>query len=286
MVETKKGLYIISTPIGNLEDITFRALNILKNSDIIVCENPKHSVKLLNKFGIKKKLFSLHDYNEINTIKKLEKHSNSSVIALISDAGSPLVSDPGYKLLRQCIKDNIFVTTVPGASSIISALQLSGLPVNDFVFVGFAPKSKKKLFDFLKPITSEKRTVVVFVSSHKIAQTLTTLSEVLPDRKISVCKEITKLNEKVFYGFPKKVLNAILSNKKYSLGEFVVVVEGEKNNSKIDKKNISSDTKKIIKRLLEKFSLTETVEIVHKISYIEKKHIYKKALEIKDENNK
>jgi len=132
----------------------------------------------------------------------------------------------------------------------------------------------------------KKKTTVLFVSSHKIAQTLTTLSEVLPDRKISVCKEITKLNEKVFYGFPKKVLNAILSNKKYSLGEFVVVIEGEKNNSKIDKKNISSDAEKIIKRLLEKFSLTETVEIVHKISFIEKKQIYKKALEIKDENSK
>ena len=109
-----------------------------------------------------------------------------------------------------------------------------------FVFFGFSPKSKKKLFDFLKPITYEKKTVVLFVSSHKIAQTLTTMSEVLPDRKISVCKEITKLNEKVFYGFPKKVLNVILSDKKYSLGEFVVVVEREKNDSKIDKKNISS----------------------------------------------
>ena len=128
--------------------------------------------------------------------------------------------------------------------------------------------------------------MVLFVSSHKIAQTLTAMSEKLPDRKISVCKEISKLNEKVFYGFPEKVLNVILSDKKYSLGEFVVVIEGEKNHSKIDKKNISSDAEKIIKRLLVKFSLTETVEIVHKISYIEKKHIYKKALEIKDENNK
>ena len=123
------------------------------------------------------------------------------------------------------------------------------------------------------------------MSSHKIIQTLTTISEVLTDRKISVCKEITKLNEKVFYGFPLKVLNVILSDKKYSLGEFVVVVEGEKNDSKIDKKNISSQVENAIKRLLEKFSLTETVEIVHKISYIEKKQIYKKALEIKNENN-
>ena len=126
----------------------------------------------------------------------------------------------------------------------------------------------------------------MFVSSHKIVQTLTTISQILPTRKISVCKEITKLNEKVFYGFPEEVINLILSNNKYSLGEFVVVVDGVKNNNKIDKKNISYEVEKIIKRLLKKFSLTETVEIVHKISYIEKKQIYKKTLEIKDEHIK
>ena len=282
---TLNGLYIVATPIGNMGDISNRAIDTLKNVEFIICENPNHSRKLMSKFGIKKKLVSLHDYNEEEITKNYIEKIKKNPVALISDAGSPLISDPGYKLLQQCIKENIFVTTVPGASSIISALQLSGLPVNDFVFVGFAPKSKKKLFDFLEPIASEKKTVVLFVSSHKIAQTLTTMSELLPTRKISVCKEITKLNEKVFYGFPKQVLNVILSNNKYSLGEFVVVIEGEKKNSKIDKKNISSDTKKIIKRLLEKFSLTETVEIVHKISYIEKKQIYKKALEIKNENN-
>ncbi len=267
-------------------DISNRAIDTLKNVEFIICENPNHSRKLMSKFGIKKKLVSLHDHNEEEITKNYIEKIKNNPVALISDAGSPLVSDPGYKLLRQCIKENIFATTVPGASSIISALQLSGLPINDFVFFGFVPKSKKKLFDFLKPITFEKKTAVLFVSSHKIAQALTAMSEVLPDRKISVCKEITKLNEKVFYGFPEKVLNVILSDNKHSLGEFVVVVEGEKNSSKIDKKNISSEAEKIIKRLLEKFSLTETVEIVHKISYIEKKQIYKKALEIKDENNK
>jgi len=280
------GLYIVATPIGNMGDISNRAIDTLKNVEFVICENPNHSRKLMSKFGIKKKLISLHDHNEEEIIKNYIEKINKNPVALISDAGSPLVSDPGYKLLRQCIKENIFVTTVPGASSIISALQLSGLPINDFVFIGFAPKSKKKLLDFLTPITSETKTAVLFVSNHKIIQTLTTMSQMLPDRKVSVCKEITKLNEKVIYGFPAKVLNVILSDKKYTLGEFVIVVEGKKNNSKIDKKNISSDTEKIIKRLLEKFSLTETVEIVHKISYIEKKQIYKKALEIKDENNK
>ena len=267
-------------------DISNRAIDTLKNVEFIICENPKHSRKLMSKLGIKKKLVSLHDYNEEeitkNYIRKIEKNP----VALISDAGSPLISDPGYKLLRQCRRKNFFVTTVPGASAIISALQLSGLPINDFVFIGFAPKGQKKLLDFLKPIITENKTTVLFVSSHKIVQALTVMSRLLPKRKVSVCKEMTKLNEKVFYGFPEEILNMLLSDKKYSLGEFVVVVEGEKNINGIDKKNISTEAEKIIKRLLEKFSLTETVEIVHKISYIEKKQIYKKALEIKDENSK
>ena len=266
-------------------DISNRAIDTLKDVEFIICENPNHSRKLMHKFGIKKKLVSLHDYNEEEITKIYIGKIKKNPVALISDAGSPLISDPGYKLLRQCIRENIFVTTVPGASSIISALQLSGLPINDFAFIGFVPKSQKKLDDFLKPLISEIKTSVMFVSSHKIVQTLTTISQILPTRKISVCKEITKLNEKVFYGSPEEVLNLILSNNKYSLGEFVVVVDGEKNYNKIDKKNISYEVEKIIKRLLKKFSLTETVEIVHKISYIERKQIYNKALEIKDENS-
>ena len=267
-------------------DISNRAIDTLKNVEFIICENPKHSRKLMSKLGIKKKLVSLHDYNEEEITKNYISKIPKNPVALISDAGSPLISDPGYKLLRQCIRENFYVTTVPGASSIISALQLSGLPINGFVFVGFAPKSQKKLLDFLNPIISEQKTSVLFVSSHKIIQTLTVMSDLFPTRKVSVCKEMTKLNEKIIYGFPKEALKVLSSNKKYSLGEFVVVIDGEKKFNNLDKKNISSEAEKIIKRLLEKFSLTETVEIVHKISYIEKKQIYKKALEIKDENSK
>ncbi len=279
------GLYIVATPIGNMGDISNRAIDALKNAKFIICENPNHSRKLMSKLGIKKKLIALHDYNEEEVINNYIDQIKNNPVALISDAGSPLVSDPGYKLLRQCIKQKIFITTIPGASSVISALQLSGLPVNEFNFVGFAPKSQKKISEFFKSFISEKKTTVVFVSSHKIIQTLEILSKILPNRNISVCKEITKINEKIFYGIPEKVLNEILSNQKYSLGEFVIVIEGDKKISGIDKKNISLMVEKTIRRLLEKFSLTETVEIVHKISYIEKRKIYKKALEIKDENN-
>ena len=128
MDNVNNGLSIVATPIGNLDDITYRAVKTLRECDIIICENPKHSLKLLNKLGIKKKLLSLHDYNESVLIKRIEKYQDNSAIALISDAGSPLISDPGYNLVLDYIKKKIKITTVPGPSSIISALQVSGLP--------------------------------------------------------------------------------------------------------------------------------------------------------------
>ena len=285
MVRMLNGLYIVATPIGNMGDISNRAIETLQNTDFIICENPNHSRKLMSKLGIKKKLIALHDHNEEKIIKNFIEKIKTKPVALISDAGSPLISDPGYKLVQHCIKENVFITTIPGASSIISALQLSGMPVNEFTFVGFAPKNKKKMLDFLNSISSEQKTVILFVSSHKIIQLLEMLTEILPNRNISVCKEITKLNEKIFYGLPENILSKICSNPKYSLGEFVIIIDTEKNIKNIEKKYISLEIEKIIKRLLSKFSLTESVEIVHKISYIEKKQIYKRALDIKNENN-
>ena len=285
MARMLNGLYIVATPIGNMGDISNRAIETLQNTDFIICENPNHSRKLMSKLGIKKKLIALHDHNEEKIIKNYIEKIKTKPVALISDAGSPLISDPGYKLVQHCIKENVFITTIPGASSIISALQLSGMPVNEFSFVGFAPKNKKKMLDFLNSISSEQKTVILFVSSHKIIQLLEMLTEILPNRNISVCKEITKLNEKVFYGLPENILSKICSSPKYSLGEFVIIIDAEKNIKNIEKKYIGLEIEKIIKRLLTKFSLTESVEIVHKISYIEKKQIYKRALDIKNENN-
>jgi len=282
MAKMLNGLYIVATPIGNMGDISNRAIETLQNTDFIICENPNHSRKLMSKLGIKKKLVPLHDHNEEEIIRNYIEKIKSKPVALISDAGSPLISDPGYKLVRHCINEKIFVTTIPGPSSIIPALQLSGLPVNEFIFSGFAQKNKKKLVNFLNTISSEQKTVILFVSSHKIIQLLEILMAKLPNRKISVCKEITKLNEKIFNGLPEKVLAEISSSPKYSLGEFVLIIDGEKNIKHMEN-HVSLDVEKIIKRLLCKFSLTESVEIVHKISYIEKKQIYKKALDIKND---
>lgn len=280
MINLEKGLYIISTPIGNLDDISFRAKKILGMVDFIICENPLHSLKLLNKLGIKKKMFSLHDYNEEFLIKRIEKYQNNSSIALISDAGSPLISDPGYNLVKDFIKKKLKITTLPGPSSIISALQLSGLPINSFEFHGFVPKNKSGIVSLINKIENLKTTSVYFISGNRLLIFLESLCEMKMSRNISICKEITKKNEKVFRGNARGLMDILSENSNNYRGEFVVVIEGKINNfnKKLDKK-----TEEQITKLLKKFSLTDVVEIVHKLSSISKKEIYNSALLLKND---
>ncbi len=280
MINLEKGLYIISTPIGNLDDISFRAKKILGMVDFIICENPLHSLKLLNKLGIKKKMFSLHDYNEEFLIKRIEKYQNNSSIALISYAGSPLISDPGYNLVKDFIKKKLKITTLPGPSSIISALQLSGLPINSFKFHGFVPKNKSGIVSLVNKIENLKTTSVYFISGNRLLIFLESLCEMKMGRNISICKEITKKNEKVFRGNAKGLMHILSENSNNYKGEFVVVIEGNINNfnKKLDKK-----TEEQITKLLKKFSLTDVVEIVHKLSNISKKEIYNSALLLKND---
>ena len=275
-----RGLYIISTPIGNLGDITLRAEKILKLVDFIVCENPYHSLKLLNKLGIKKKMFSLHDYNEENLIKKIEKFQTNSSIALISDAGSPLISDPGYGLVRDYIEKEIPITTIPGPSAVISAIQLSGLPNNNFVFKGFVSKNKQGIKNQIDEIRDSAISAVYFISGNKILVFLKYLIEKKIYRQICVCKEITKKNERVFRGLPQNILDEIEKNTNNTRGEFVIIIKGK---DKGIKKIIDDVIQKQINTLLVKFSLTEVVEVVHKLTNISKKDIYKTALKIKND---
>ncbi|MDC3156781.1 16S rRNA (cytidine(1402)-2'-O)-methyltransferase [Pelagibacteraceae bacterium] len=273
------GLSIVATPIGNLDDITYRAVKVLEECDIIICENPKHSLKLLNKLGIKKKLIALHDYNEhkiIDRIKDLLKNKNC---VLISDAGSPLISDPGYNLVQYCITNNIRVTSMPGPSSIVSSLQLSGLPISEFVFFGFVPKSKKKIEDLVKNISQEKRTSVFFVSNHKLIVFLECLENIIGNRSISICKELTKVNEFVFRGNPISVKNKILEDKENIKGEFVAVIDRQTSKNQ-DFDNIDLYNKEL-RKMATKFSLTDIVEIVHKFTKINKNKIYKWLLKLK-----
>ncbi len=229
--------------------------------------------------GIKKKLIALHDYNEKLVVDRIGRNLLNKIIILISDAGSPLISDPGFNLLRHCIKNNVNVTTVPGPSSIIPALQMSGIPINKFNFIGFAPKTKKHIEDFIKEISETKQTTVFFVSSHKLMICLEIMNTMIDKRSISVSKEITKVNEKVFRGKTFDVINEMSKNKENFRGEFVVVVEGSSlETSSIDSYKIY---KKEVEKLLLKFSLTDVVEIVHKLTGITKNKAYKWILTLK-----
>ncbi len=273
------GLSIVATPIGNLDDITYRAVKILGECDIIICENPKHSLKLLNKLGIKKKLIALHDYNEYKIIDQIKDFLKNKNCVLISDAGSPLISDPGYNLVQYCISNNITVTSVPGPSSILSSLQLSGLPISEFSFFGFIPKSKKKIEHLVKGIFQEKRTSVFFVSSHKLIVFLDCLENIMPERTISICKELTKVNEFVFRGAPSNVKNKILEDKENIKGEFVAVIDRQTSKNQ-DFDNIDLYSKEL-KKMATKFSLTDIVEIVHRFTKINKNKIYKWLLKLR-----
>ena len=273
------GLSIIATPIGNLDDISYRAIDTLKECEIIICENPKHSLKLLNKLGIKKKLIALHDYNEHQIIDQIKSLLKSKKCSLISDAGSPLISDPGYNLIQFCISNNIKITSIPGPTSIIASLQLSGLPISEFIFFGFVPKSKKKLEELIKSISQEKRTSVLFVSNHKLITFLDCLHKFMPDRQISLCKELTKVNEHVFRGISSRVKADLLQKKENSKGEFVAVIDGQI--LKIQGFEDLDSYQKEIKKMTTKFSLTDVVGIVHKFTKINKNKIYKWLLTLK-----
>ena len=273
------GLYIVATPIGNLRDISDRAITTIREGDLIICENPKHSLKLLNKLGIKKKLISLHDYNEKIIINKIADDLINKKCVLISDAGSPLISDPGFKLIQYCIKNNINLSSIPGPSAIIPALQLSGIPLNKFSFLGFFPKEKKGMEDFVNAIKERTNTSVFFVSNHKITKCIELLDSKIDGRLISVSKELTKINEKVFRGPSSDIKNILAENKNAKKGEFVVVVEGNSvaETPVIDLKNYKSE----VEKLLTRFSLTDVVQIVHKLTRIRKNIVYKWILSLK-----
>ena len=280
MTDLQKGLYLVSTPIGNLEDISLRAINILQKVDFIICENPKHSLKLLNKLGIKKKLFSLHDYNENVVIKRIARYQGNSAIALISDAGSPLISDPGFKLVKDFINKNLFITSIPGASSVISSLQLSGIPINNFVFFGFVPKKNSSSSLLIKRVIELNLTCIFLISGNNLKKFLELALKNSKNREVAVCKELTKINEKIVRGSIKNIIDKIINKEINLKGEFTLIIGSKKEKRK---EKINDSIKKQTKKLIKKYTLTETVEIVHKLSNISKKDIYQMALKLKND---
>ena len=215
-------LYIVSTPIGNLKDITLRAIETLKEVDFVLCEDTRVSGNLLNHLEIKKELISLNAFNEKKKIEHIvNRILSNQTAALISDAGTPLISDPGVRLVSSCIENKIEIIPIPGASALVAALSMSGLPTDSFVYEGFLPQKKGRQTK-LKELANENRTIVLYESTYRIEKLLKELNEYLPDRYVVVCREITKKFEETWRGFPKDILESF--EQKIIKGEFVVVI--------------------------------------------------------------
>ena len=217
-------LYIIPTPIGNLEDITLRAIRILKEVDLILAEDTRTSSVLLRHYEITTKTISHHKFNEHEAVKKIvQEISDGKNIALISDAGTPGISDPGYLLVHLCVENNIVVETLPGATAFVPALVNSGFPINEFVFIGFLPQKKGRETK-LREISPEKRTMILYESTYRILKTLEQLGKIFPERKVSVSREISKKFEETVRGSFKEVHDHFTN--KIAKGEFVIVISG------------------------------------------------------------
>jgi 16S rRNA (cytidine1402-2'-O)-methyltransferase len=215
-------LFIVSTPIGNLKDITFRAVEILKEANLIACEDTRVASILLNHYDIKKELISLNAVNETHRIENiLGRIEAGDSCALISDAGTPGISDPGVRLISAAIERGIDVVPIPGASALITALTISGLPTNSFVFEGFIPQKKGRQKK-LNELSSEERTIVLYESTYRIEKLLNELNEHMPERLVVVCRELTKKFEETWRGTPTEILSSF--GEKVTKGEFVVVI--------------------------------------------------------------
>lgn len=218
----KAKLYIVSTPIGNLKDITLRALEILKEVDFIACEDTRVTSKLLNRYNIKVELTSLNAVNENKkAVKICDRILKGENCALVSDAGTPSISDPGVRFTSLAIKKNITVIPIPGVTALITALSISGLPTDSFVFEGFLPQKKGRQKK-LKQFADEERTIIIYESTYRIGKLLNELNEYMPSRTIAVCRELTKKFEEVWRGKPGEILESL--NEKVTKGEFVVVI--------------------------------------------------------------
>ncbi len=218
-------LYVVATPIGNLEDITFRAVRVLGEADIIAAEDTRQTVKLLNRYEIKTGLMSYHEHNKTGRGNKiLELLLEGKNVALVTDAGMPCISDPGYELVRLCSEHGVHVVAVPGASASISALAVSGISSARFAFEGFLPREKKPRRELLKSLENETRTLIFYESPHRVRETLSELHEALGDRRCSVARELTKVHEEILRGTLAEIREHF--DKTEPKGEFTIVVEG------------------------------------------------------------
>ena len=274
----KKGLYLVSTPIGNLYDISFRAIDILKKSDYILCEDTRVSKNLLNKYHIQSKLISNHKFNEKKNLSKIIEFIKQGLfVSLISDAGTPSISDPGAILIKECIKNNIEIIPLPGASAVTTALSISGFS-EKFFFYGFFPEKNKDLLNDLESLSQLNSSLVFFISPKKLNKIIPFIKKNFKGRKILICREMTKFYEE-FYRSGIDELELFKSNLK---GELTIVIS-EKNEDKKISQILSESDKRIINKMINKLSIKEISSIINENNKIPKKVIYDYCLTIKNE---
>ena len=278
-IKFKIGLYVVSTPIGNLLDISQRAIETLRKSDFILCEDTRVSKILLNKFDIKSKLISYHKFNEKKNVNKIIKLLKSgSLISLISDAGTPSISDPGRVLINECLKNGINVSPVPGPSAVSSAVSVSGFS-DKFYFYGFLPEKNKLLNNDLQTLSKLNCSLVFFVSSKKFNKTIPFLKKYFNGRKILICKEMTKFYEEFLI---EEIDNLKISERGLK-GELTIVIS-EMNKLKNVSQKLSESDKDLIRKTINKLSVKEIVSLISKNSVTSKKEIYNYCIELKNEN--
>ena len=275
---SKSGtLYVIATPIGNVEDISHRAIKILKQIEVCAAEDTRKSRKLFNFFGIDTKLVSYHKYSEKEKLNYLiEILKKGKDIGLISDAGTPLISDPGYLLIREASKLKITISPIPGASSLTASLSVSDLPVNKFTFYGFPPKRGKLRKLFMNNLRDAKHTSVIFESGKRIEKFLQELIISTPNRNIFIARELTKLHESFYRGSIKEVLEKIRTSETARKGELVLMISGITRESLSE--DISPEERRIIQILLKKLPKNQALTLGAEIFGISKNSLYKKLI--------
>ena len=275
----KPGLYCVATPIGNMGDISFRAVKILQQSDLILCEDTRVTKKILQKFDINKKLISNHKFNEKKNLEKvIEILKNNKIVSLVSDAGTPAVSDPGRILVQECVKNKINIFPIPGASAVSSAISISGFSDN-FYFCGFLPEKQNQVKKLFKNISLLESSIVFFISPNKLIKRMDDVKEFFSDRDILICREISKYHEEYIRTSVQKLSDVNFSRK----GEITIVIS-EIRKEKLSFKELEESDKKKINKLIKKMSIKDIVKKVSEDREISKKLIYKYCLEIKNEN--
>jgi 16S rRNA (cytidine1402-2'-O)-methyltransferase len=274
----KYGLYVVSTPIGNLGDISLRAIEILKQSEYILCEDTRVSKNLLEKYNIKSKLISNHKFNEKkNTKKIIEILKSNKIVSLISDAGTPSISDPGRIIINECVENNIDVYPVPGPSAVTSAVSISGFS-DKYYFYGFFPEKNKNLSKDFKILSNLNCSIVFFVPSKKINKSLISIKKYFSDRKILICREISKFYEE---HLRTNIRELELFNS-IPRGEITIVLS-EKNNKKNISNKLEESDKKNIKKMIKTLSIKDITDLLSQNKNISKKEIYNYCLKLKNE---